>query len=66
MLDKLKKGYVGLLVLHLLPFLNPWLIVELCLFLLLWQISSKLAKVISQDKFIKIFPDITIKALKEL
>ena len=29
LLDKLQKGYVGLLVLHLLPLLNPWLIVEM-------------------------------------
>ena len=28
-LDKLQKGYVGLLVLHLLPLVNPWLIVEM-------------------------------------
>ena len=24
-----KNGYVGLLVLHLLPFLNPWLIFKM-------------------------------------
>ena len=29
LLDKLQKRYVGLLVLHLLPLLNPWLIVEM-------------------------------------
>ena len=29
LLDKLQKGYVGLLVLHLLALLNPWLIVEM-------------------------------------
>ena len=27
-LDKLQKRYVGLLVLHLLPLLNTWLIVK--------------------------------------
>ena len=29
LLDKLKRGYAGLLVLHLLPLLNPWLIVKM-------------------------------------
>ena len=29
LLDKLQNGYAGLLVLHLLPLLNPWLIVEM-------------------------------------
>ena len=29
LLDKLQKRYAGLLVLHLLLFLNPWLIVEM-------------------------------------
>ena len=29
LLDKLQNGYTGLLVLHLLPLLNPWLIVEM-------------------------------------
>ena len=29
LLDKLQKGYARLLVLHLLPLLNPWLIVEM-------------------------------------
>ena len=29
LLDKLKNGYAGLLILHLLPLLNPWLIVEM-------------------------------------
>ena len=29
LLDKLQKQYVGLLVLHLVPLLNPWLIIEM-------------------------------------
>ena len=29
LLDKLKNGYAGLLVLHLLPLLNPWFIFEM-------------------------------------
>ena len=29
LLDKYRNGYAGLLVLHLLPLLNSWLIVEL-------------------------------------
>ena len=29
LLDKLQNGYAVLLVLHLLPLLNPWLIVEM-------------------------------------
>ena len=29
MLDKLQNGYLGLLLLHLLLLLNPWLIVEI-------------------------------------
>ena len=29
LLDELQKGYARLLVLHLLPLLNPWLIVEM-------------------------------------
>ena len=29
MFDKLKNGYLGLFFLHLLPLLNPWLIVEM-------------------------------------
>ena len=29
LLDNQKNGYAGLLVLHLLPLLNPWLIIEM-------------------------------------